>query len=162
MSSQTHLQTLFTYHWRTTQRMIECAAKLSDDDYTAHPSYGHGSIHNLLFHLLRTITGWRAALETGRQQAPISPEEYTSLAALQAGFSAEQAAWQQILDTLSDAEIDAELDLINWRGDVWKIARWRVLHHLVLHGMQHHAELAQLLTDKGQSPGDIDFIFFRG
>lgn len=100
-------------------------------------------------------------METGRQQAPISPEEYTSLAALQSGFSAEQAAWQQILDALSDAEIDAELDLITWRGAVWKIARWRVLHHLVLYGMQHHAELAQLLTAKGQSPGDIDFIFFR-
>ena len=38
---------------------------------------------------------------------------------------------------------------------------WRVLQHLILHGMQHHAELAQLLTAKGQSPGNLDFIFFQ-
>jgi hypothetical protein len=27
--------------------------------------------------------------------------------------------------------------------------------------MQHHAELALLLTQKGKSPGDIDFIFYE-
>jgi hypothetical protein len=26
--------------------------------------------------------------------------------------------------------------------------------------MQHQAELAQLLTNKGRSPGDIDLIFY--
>jgi len=36
------------------------------------------------------------------------------------------------------------------------------LQHLILHGMQHHTEIAQLLTLKGQSPGDIDFIFYEG
>ncbi len=32
---------------------------------------------------------------------------------------------------------------------------------LVLHGMQHHAELALMLTQKGKPPGDIDFIFYK-
>jgi uncharacterized damage-inducible protein DinB len=44
---------------------------------------------------------------------------------------------------------------------VWTFPRWRVLQHLALHGMQHATEIAQLLTVKGQSPGDIDFIFYR-
>jgi uncharacterized damage-inducible protein DinB len=39
--------------------------------------------------------------------------------------------------------------------------RWRILQHLVLHGMQHHTEIAHGLTVKGHSPGDIDFIFFE-
>jgi hypothetical protein len=42
---------------------------------------------------------------------------------------------------------------------VGRIPRWLVLHHLLLHGMQHHAELAQLPTLQARSPGDMDFIF---
>jgi uncharacterized damage-inducible protein DinB len=53
------------------------------------------------------------------------------------------------------------MELINRRGDIFPTPRWRVLQHLVLHGMQHHSELAQLLTAKGQSPGNIDFIFYE-
>lgn len=160
MSSKSHLQTLFAYHWHTTQQLVECAAKLSTDAYMEHPGFGHGSVHDLLFHLLRTNISWRRALETGRQLAPVKAEDYPTIDILRAGFEAELTTWQSMLERLSDNEIEASVSLLNWRGESWTIALWRVLHHLVLHGMQHHAELAQLLTSKGQSPGNIDFIFY--
>ena len=160
MSSQSQYQTLFAYHRHTTQRLLECAAKLSGADYTHNPGYGHGSIHDLLFHLLRTDRSWRLALETGKQTAGVRPEEFPDLQSLRAGFEREQAAWQALLDRYVDSAIEGDVALTNWRGDRMAIPLWRVLQHLVLHGMQHHAELAQLLTAKGQSPGDIDFIFF--
>lgn len=79
---------------------------------------------------------------------------------MQLGFEREQSAWETLLEGLSAEEIEGDLDLATRRGDVSAIPRWHILQHLVLHGMQHHTELAQLLTAKGQSPGDIDFIFF--
>jgi hypothetical protein len=45
-------------------------------------------------------------------------------------------------------------------GRVFGSDRWQVLHHVVLHGMQHHAEIAAQLTSQGLSPGDIDFVFY--
>ncbi len=101
------------------------------------------------------------ALETGKQTAGVRPEEFPDLQSLRAGFEREQAAWQALMDGFSDQAIEGDVALTNWRGDRMAIPLWRVLQHLVLHGMQHHAELAQLLTAKGQSPGDIDFIFFK-
>ncbi len=160
MPNLTHFPTLFAYHWHTTATLLACAARLPEADYRAHPGYGHGSIHDLFYHLLRTDQGWRLALETGRQLSPSRPEDYPELASLQAGFAAEQAAWETMLAGLSPEEIEAEVELINWRGDAIRLRRWRILQHLVLHGMQHHAELAQLLTAQGQSPGNIDFLFF--
>ena len=154
-------QTLFAYHWHTTTRLLECAARLDEPAYRDKPGYGHGSIHDVLFHLLRTDCGWRLALETGKQLSPAPPESYPTLESLRAGFEQEQSAWRALLEKYSAAEIEGEISLTNWRGEILAMPLWRVLQHLILHGMQHHAELAQLLTAKGQSPGNIDFIFFQ-
>jgi uncharacterized damage-inducible protein DinB len=153
-------QTLFAYHWHTTQRLMECAASLGEADYKNDPGYGHGSVHRLLFHVLRTDQGWRLGLERGRQLSSLREENFPDLKSLQTGFKGEQAAWQALLDRLDAEDIEGDIQLTTWRGDVVTFARWRILEHVVLHGMQHHSELAQLLTAKGQSPGNIDFIFF--
>lgn len=58
MFIKSQFQTLFAYHWHTDQRLITYAAKLSEADYKDNPGYGHGSIHDLLFHVLRTDHGW--------------------------------------------------------------------------------------------------------
>jgi len=160
MSIQSQYQTLFAYHWHTTRRLLELAARLDEVDYKESPGYGHGSIHDLFFHLLRTDRSWRLALQTGKQLAPLHLRDYPDLQTLARALEAEQQDWQTFLDGLSAAEIEADAALTNWRGDTYTISRWRVLQHVVLHGMQHHAELAHLLTAKGQSPGDLDFIFY--
>jgi uncharacterized damage-inducible protein DinB len=102
------------------------------------------------------------ALQTGKQLAPLRPGDYPDLPTLASALDAEQQAWQVLLDGLGVDEIEMDVALTNWRGDTYSIARWRVFQHLVLHGMQHHAELAHLLTAKGQSPGDLDFMFYQG
>lgn len=151
---------LVRFHFATTFRLLKHASSFSESDYQQNPGYGHGSIHDLMFHILRTDRSWRTALETGRQQAGIRPEEFKTLASLQKGFEREQAAWQALLEQYSDQDIQASISLTGWDGNSWIIPRWRILHHVVLHGMQHQTEIAQLLSAKGESPGDIDFIFF--
>jgi uncharacterized damage-inducible protein DinB len=37
---------------------------------------------------------------------------------------------------------------------------WYYLLHMVTHSHQHRSESAQLLTQLGRSPGDIDFLDF--
>ena len=158
---KSRFQTLFAYHWHTTRQLMQCAERLSAADYMENPGYGHGSIHDLFSHLLRSVTRWRQTLESGQQPASWGGEAYPNLEILQAGFASEQAAWEAYLSGLSEAEINEALELTNRRGELLTTTRWRVLEHVVLHGMQHHSELAQLLTAKGQSPGNIDFIYFK-
>ncbi len=153
-----HLQ--FDYHWHTTFRLLDLAANLSEDDYQGHPGYGHGSIHSLLVHLLQTDWAWRQALETGLQQPPLPAEGFPNLMAVKGGFLAEKAAWGRYLDGLAPEEVEAGITLTTRRGNPVEFPRWRILQHVVLHGMQHHSELARRLTEHGQSPGNIDFIFY--
>jgi uncharacterized damage-inducible protein DinB len=158
---KTQFQTLLAYHWYTHTRLFELAAQLNEADYMEQPGYGQGSIHDLFFHLMRTFNSWRRGLETGKRLSPFKAEDFPTFESLQTGFKQEHAAWQALLDRLSDEEIEGDVRLTTRSGEIVDIPRWRILHHLVLHGMQHHAELAHLLTLKGHSPGDIDFIFYQ-
>lgn len=154
------IEILFAYHWQTTAHLMTCAGRLEPADYIADT--GRGSVHGVLFHLLATDRSWRLGLGSGRQVSGATPEEFPDLAAIVRGFEEERGAWGALLAGLGDAEIAGDKQLINWRGDSMSIPYWRIFQHLILHGMQHHAEVAQLLTEKGQSPGNIDFLFFRG
>ena len=160
MFSKSLFLNLFAYHWHTNHHLMACAAKLIESQLKDNPGYGHGSIHDLFFHLLRTDQSWRMGLETGRQTSPLREVDYSDLMSLQTGFEGEQQAWQELLESLEPEQIEGNVDLTNWCGDIITFPRWRILQHIVLHGMQHHSELAQLLTSKGQPPGDMDFIFF--
>lgn len=161
MPNKAQFQHLFAYHWHTNQHLLDTTAKLDPAACYEKPAGTSRSAHELLFHIFRTDRGWRGALETGRWLA--APEtDFPDLSSLQAAFQDEQQAWQTFLDSLTDQDIDGDATLYGSQGEHVPTPRWRVLQHLLFHGMQHHTELAHLLTLQGYSPGDIDFIFYEG
>jgi uncharacterized damage-inducible protein DinB len=141
---------------------LEKAALLSEAEVRAHPGYGHGSIFDLFFHLLAATYGWRTGLASGQQPPRLSAAEYTTLASLRDGLAVESAALGALVAAWSDEQIAGTITLTTLRGNQMSFDLWRILQHLNFHFMQHHTEIAQLLTAQGQSPGDIDFLFYRG
>ncbi len=156
------INTLFEYHWSTTERLLEIAGQLPEEDYSRKLEYGPGSVHRLIFHLIASNNSWRNALETGTQEVGINAEDYPDPSALKELFIQERDAWRQYLSQLSAEDLNAVATLTSLRGREHTFPLWHVLTHLILHGMQHHSELAQVLTDFDRSPGNIDFIFYTG
>ncbi len=61
---------------------------------------------------------------------------------------------------LSDEDLQEVVRYVNPQGIQRERIRWHGLYHVVNHGTQHRSEAAAMLTDYGQSPGDIDFTFY--
>ncbi|NIS79810.1 MAG: hypothetical protein GTO14_06300 [Anaerolineales bacterium] len=162
MSIESQFQTLFAYHWHTNLRLIDLAIKLDESQIKEKQGYGRGSIRDLFFHLLRADQSWRIGLETGRQASPLRQGDFPDLKSIRTGFEHERGAWQELLDSFDTEQIAGDISIENRRGESYSFPRWRILQHVLFHGMQHHSELAQLLTAKGKPPGDIDFIFYEG
>jgi uncharacterized damage-inducible protein DinB len=160
--TQSQFQHLFAYHWHTASRLLDAAARLSADDYYENPGFGHGSIHDLFAHSVVSIHNWSNALLGANARPWLKRQHYPDLAAVRAGIETEQGVWQSILAGLVDpATIEGTIETV-YKGRAETQVVWHILQHMVLHGMQHHTEIAHLLTAKGQSPGDLDFIFFKG
>jgi uncharacterized damage-inducible protein DinB len=152
--------TLFNYHWSTTESLLEGASQLDETTYHADPEYGQGSIHKLLFHILAADHGWRIGLESREQQIGLNVEAYPNIETLRSLLKAERDAWKGFLEQLSEADLQGEVTIKTLRGHARTFPLWKILVHLMLHGMQHHSELSQLLSTHGLSPGNIDFIFY--
>jgi uncharacterized damage-inducible protein DinB len=160
MHSIDQLQTLYAYHFDTTLRLLSSAENLPAPQVNGQPEVGRRSIGDLLFHILDVDRGWRTGLEIGKRPERLQREDYLELTALKQGFEREKSAWEGLLIGMDEGLIGEDIELQAGPGRIFTFGRWQVLHHVLLHGMQHHAEIAERLTHAGESPGDIDFIFY--
>ncbi|NJN16154.1 MAG: hypothetical protein HC822_07685 [Oscillochloris sp.] len=149
----------FRYHAAMMERLIDLAAQLPEGQYRAPTRFGR-SLHALFVHVLRVDIVWRS-LSTAPGFAPPPMEEPANPAALRLAFEREAAAVQAHLEELDAVAIGTQLAARSPRGDMHQLARWRMLLQRFLHGQQHRAEIAQILSEYGHSPGDLDFIFFE-
>lgn len=162
MAEKNHYLTLFGYNYASNTRLMQAATKVDVEAYTTQDSYSHGSLHGLLFHMLRTENVWLSILQTGQgPNPPLALEDFPDLPSLESRWRLEQTAMLTYINSLSDEELDGAMDATDWRGVTHTMKRWFILQHVILHGMQHRSEAAVLLTRYGQSPGNLDFIFYE-
>ncbi len=155
------IQALYDYNLWANQRIFEKAGNLDSSRWEAPNSVSQRSLHTILFHVVRTEWVWRElAQKHGQISMPPQIEDLDSLASIKA-FEEEQACQiQAYLNDLTEENLSESLELQDRKGNKSIKKIWQMLVHPVLHGMQHRSEAAAILTGFGQSPGDIDLIFF--
>jgi uncharacterized damage-inducible protein DinB len=155
------LTTMFEYNSARNQRILERAANLSDAQLDAPTDYSKGSIRGTLFHTLVVEYGWRSFLlgiDARALPPPVLPT--ASVAEFQAFQRAESERVRTYVADLS-AEGLVTPTRFTVPGDSGRtLLVWHILSHILCHSMQHRSELALWLTQYGQSPGDIDFLFY--
>lgn len=65
-----------------------------------------------------------------------------------------------LLDKLTDSDLPREVQYTNQRGESFSRPLWQSMTQVLYHGTQHRAEMAAMLTDFGQSPGNLDFLIY--
>ena len=142
---------LFAYDRWATRKVLEAAGRLRRSEWPAGEPIGERHLGEILVHALGAHQRWRHGL-AGSSDAPRPEREpLPTVAGLAATWEAEWAALDAWLATL---------------GDPWLVQSdegipfWQMLAHVVNHGTQHRSEAAALLTGMGESPRDLDMIFF--
>ena len=72
----------------------------------------------------------------------------------------EEKLLMSFVDKVTDEKLNSHFLYTATDGSPYERILWHTMLHLVNHGTQHRSEAAALLTDFGQSPGDIDFVYF--
>lgn len=67
--------------------------------------------------------------------------------------------WQQLINGNKD-DLDRTISYKNSSGTPYKTMLSDILHHVIIHGQHHRAQIAKLLRNAKVDPPATDFIFF--
>lgn len=96
-----------------------------------------------------------------RGESPANPEtwpEYELAVALQK-LNTLYSNWNRLIDS-SRSELNKVISYQNSKGTAYDSALSDILHHIVIHGQHHRAQIAQMLRNAKIEPPATDFIFF--
>jgi uncharacterized damage-inducible protein DinB len=151
---------LFIHNDWANGQVLDAASRLSAEDYVRRVGPGWGSVRATLVHLADVDRLWGRRWR-GEAANP-NPDEgqYASLASLRAAWTATMAERQAFLDGLTDASLRAPIAYRNSRDDAFSQPLWELLYHVLSHSTDHRGHLSVMLTDLGQPPEPLDFVFW--
>jgi uncharacterized damage-inducible protein DinB len=153
------IQTLFAYNAWANERIMQAAAQLSPEQFTAAVRLSHGSLRTTLVHLVSAENVWRQRTQAGVSPAAMLGEaDFPMFDALRKFWVEEDQAWISYAGSLTDAGLQQVVNYKNTRGVSFSMTQWQILAHVVNHGTQTRSEAGIALTEFGRSPGDLDLI----
>lgn len=157
---QRDLLLIYDYNYWATQRILQAADNLRQEELTQELSMSWNSIQETLGHILSAEWVWRMRCQGTSPAALLDPDQFSTLDVLRARWDEEEAAMRGYLAGLADADLDQVIHYKNTKGTPFSRVLWQILLHVVNHGTQHRAEAALFLTTLGHSPGEIDLSVY--
>ena len=162
-----HYRLLFEHNAWANARVVEQVTSLGYEvaRRPAGLDLGDGSILETLVHALDTEETWFARCQGGNGPPRLTVEAAGSIAKIRQRFEAQAAAWKTMLESQTDAALDAMSTNTSSSGKIFSHPLWTRLAHVLSHSTQHRGELALATSRLGCSPGELDFLeyyeFFR-
>jgi uncharacterized damage-inducible protein DinB len=160
-----YLEQLYDYNCWANGLILKYAEKLPEEQFTQETSHSFGSIRDTLVHIMFAEWYWRLRMQgtapdyqEAREQ--MKPEDFPMVEQLYHRWFDEELAMRNFLGDLDDEGIMGTFRYTNSAGRELEDRIADILSHIVLHGMQHRAEVAAVLTEFGFSPGNLDYSVY--
>jgi uncharacterized damage-inducible protein DinB len=151
----TDLQELFDYNDWANARILSAAEQLTAEQFAAPTRFPRESLRGCMLHIVSALR-FHLALAGWQGERTTTPDD-PDVAAVRALLAREGTALRAFLGTLTDADLDQPRSLPFAPEGLVSIAPlWQLLVHNLNHATQHRSDAAQMLTDFGHSPGDLD------
>jgi uncharacterized damage-inducible protein DinB len=135
-------------------------SNVTNEQFLAGASFPHSGLRGTLTHTLFAEWIWRHRWEGTSPVIRLKPEDFPRFESLRARWMDEEKLLMSFVDKVTDEKLNSHFLYTATNGSPYERILWHTMLHLVNHGTQHRSEAAALLTDFGQSPGDIDFVYF--
>ena len=151
---------LYKYNQWSNKKILDAVAKVTQEQFLAPASFPHGGLRSTLVHALFAEWIWRQRWEGTSPTVRLKPEDFPTFESLRTRWVEEEKLLMAFVESVTDERLNSKFSYKATDGQSHERILWQAMAHLINHGTQHKAEAAALLTDFGQSPGDIDMILY--
>lgn len=145
---------LYDYHAWANRKVWDCVLQLSDEQFTQDLAYSRGSLRDQVFHTMTTEHMYLSFIVTGDVEW-FEAGDYPDRAALRRQWEAVEANSRAYVAAVTPDELAR---LLKW-GDRPPIYVWEALTQVVLHSMDHRAQILNGLHQLGAPTVEQDFIY---
>ena len=151
---------LYKYNQWSNKKILDAASHVTEEQFLAPASFPHGGLRGTLVHALFAEWIWHQRWEGTSPVVRLKPEDFPTFESLRTRWAEEENLLMTFVDGLTDERLNSTFSYTSTEGIPHERILWQAMAHLVNHGTQHKTEAAAMLTDFGQSPGDIDLILY--
>ena len=149
------LRELYDHHAWAMDRLLARALEVPTE-LAAEASRPDGlSLRDTLAHIVSAEGRWLRRFQRREEHVRFRPD---SVAGVASGWMALQAEMRAFLAGLESADLGRAIMRNTHDRDRGTLGAG--ITHVILHGAQHTAEAAELLTRLGHSPGQLDYMEF--
>lgn len=154
------IQLLFDYYYWATAHILSATEKVSHKQFTQGRVYGQRSLRATLVHTLSAERRWRARWQGDESLAALDEQTFPTLASLQTYWKQQEQKMRTFLASIQEEDLTRHLEGVTDGGTAYVDLIWHSMMHVLFHGAQHRSEAAEIVTEYGFSPGELDFFVF--
>lgn len=140
--------------------ILNTAEAITSSQFVQATNFPHTTIKRTLIHVLSAEYTYRIRCQM-MPKSWLKEEQFPDLKSIREYWLNEEREMRKYLSHMADADLPELVRYQTSSGDEYERTRQVILTQLFFHGMQHRSELAQMLTEFGRSPGDIDYTVYR-
>lgn len=141
------------------QRLLDAAAKLSQDELTRDFRTADKTVLDTLVHIYAADRIWLGRV-LGEPRATFVDPADRDLTLLQNEWPALQERWKLWLRDFTDDDVLRTISYNDLKGRPYSQPVWQILLHLVNHGTHHRGQVSGFLRAMDLTPPPLDLIAY--
>jgi uncharacterized damage-inducible protein DinB len=155
------IHSLYQYNAWANHRVLIATSELTPEQFLAQAGSSYSSIRDTLVHTMSAEWIWLSRWKGTSPRAMLETADFSNLKSIQTRWDTIEVETQQFIDQLSSLQLGEDVSYVNTRGEKWAYPLWQQMIHQVNHATQHRSEIAAILTNFGNSPGDLDYLVYQ-
>jgi uncharacterized damage-inducible protein DinB len=148
------LKTQLDYTYWASDRLLDAARPLSEDELTRDLGNSFGGVLGTLVHIFQADRIWLSRV-SGSPRATLSdPDETWTIESLQSAWVDVHLGWIDWAGHVED--VRQVFSYTNTAGEAKQLELWQLVFHLVNHGTYHRGQITTMLRQLGYSPVSTD------